>query len=104
MVQKLTLQHIYIYNMRCWVNKWSTFWGFRVNNWSTFTVNKRSTSETTIKIMVSEDFCKSSFQRGFKVFVVSGVLVEKKQVFLQQKGMVTIPFFNFWVVAFVGGC
>ena len=60
-------------------------------------VNKWSTSEITIKIVVSEDIS----ERGSKFSSLSGVLVPK-QAF--QKGDGSHPLFQLFVEVVVGGC
>ena len=62
----------------CWVNMWSP--SFRY-----------------IKIVVSEDFCEPSSQRGAKLSPLSGVLVQNR---FFKKGVAKIAFFIFCY----GGC
>ena len=83
----------YTHTYRDYFNIWGVF---RVDNWST--------SDTTIKIVISDDVCPilspKFSERGSNVLSLSGVLVQK-QAFQKGDGS---HLFSFFVVVVVGGC
>ena len=65
-------------------------------------VNKWSTSEIAIKIVVSEDFCLNQVsEEGSIISSLSGVLVQKQSF---AKGDGSDPLFQCFIVVVVGGC